>query len=389
MSSILIAVCIATTLVSQICFAAEMVSKQSSQAALELSGGNRSELEAALLTVKSKDTEYLISHASQYDLVNLTSAMIIENMTYAHKVHVPLPYLVGKLDDEMWREWVLPSRVLEEDVELWRKDLYDRLQPVVRGKKTVREVVEAVHAWLMIDDGSGKAGILYGISENRSKTPSQMFEIGEGSCGELSMMFVYALRAVGIPARHCLISRRFDGPDVHYYGEYWDSQQGRWIPVDPSDNKPLPAPRTAEEATRTKNLESLVYYAHPGFPERSDSYHSAGLDRCLDVTSNMFQTRDVEFRVPAGFAGAARVYVWNSDAWWPVGQGAIADSTGGQMQLADAKSSSIRPALFTAVDGKQLLWGFGRPGANAEPVDLNKAVAGECLRWTLNGVPKP
>jgi hypothetical protein len=280
MSSILIAICIASTLVSQICFAAEMVGKQSLQAALERSGGNHSELKAALRTVKGKDTEYLISHASQYDLVNLTAEMIIENVTYARKVHEALPYLGEIVDDEMWREWVLPLRVLDEDVELWRKDLYDSLQAVVQGKKTVREVVEAIHAWLMIDDGSGKAGIVYGISENRSKTPSQMLRIGEGSCGELSMMFVYALRTVGIPARHCLISRRFDGPDVHYYCEYWDSQQKRWIPVDPSDNKPLPAPGTAAEATRSKNLESLVYYAYPGFPDGPDSYHSAGLDRC-------------------------------------------------------------------------------------------------------------
>jgi hypothetical protein len=175
MSSVLIFICIASTLVSQICFAAEMVGKLSLQAALERSGGNRSELEAALRTVKSNDTEYLISHASQYDLVNLTAGMIIENMTYARKVHGALPYLGEKLDDEMWREWVLPHRVLEEDVELWRKDLYDRLQPVVRGKKTVREAVGAVHGWLMTGDAGQPAQVRFGGSEDRYKTPVQMF----------------------------------------------------------------------------------------------------------------------------------------------------------------------------------------------------------------------
>ena len=63
-------------------------------------------------------TEYLLTHASQYYLVNLTAQQIIENITYARKGHVALPYLGKKIDDELWREWVLPQRVLEEDLSL-------------------------------------------------------------------------------------------------------------------------------------------------------------------------------------------------------------------------------------------------------------------------------
>ena len=47
------------------------------------SGGNRAELESALRKVKGRDTGYLIAHASQYDLVNLTAEQIVENVTYA------------------------------------------------------------------------------------------------------------------------------------------------------------------------------------------------------------------------------------------------------------------------------------------------------------------
>jgi hypothetical protein len=107
--------------------------------ALIHAGGNRSELESALRKVKGKDTEHLIAHASQYDLVNLTCEQITENVTYARKVHQALPYLGKKLDDNLWREWVLPHRVLDEDVCMWRKDFYERLQPVVAGKKSARE----------------------------------------------------------------------------------------------------------------------------------------------------------------------------------------------------------------------------------------------------------
>jgi hypothetical protein len=141
MSSKLIVACIATALVSEICVAAPLTSKQILQARLECSGENRAELETALRKVKGKDTEYLISHASQYDLVNLTAEMIAENVTYARKVHVAWPYLGLKLDDELWRDWVLPSRVLEEDVSLWRKELYEKMQPI-RGEAPSADVVE-------------------------------------------------------------------------------------------------------------------------------------------------------------------------------------------------------------------------------------------------------
>jgi transglutaminase-like putative cysteine protease len=244
MSLILIAICIATTLVSQICFAAEMVSKQSLQAALERSGENRAELDSALRKVKGKDTEYLLSHANQYDLVNLTAGMIIENVTYARKVHVALPYLGEKLDDEMWREWVLPQRVLDEDLCLWRKAFYERLQPVVSGATTVREAVEAVHGWLMTGDAAQPAQVRFGGSEDRYKTPVQMLKFGRGACGELSMTFVYLLRAVGIPARHCVMTWQPKTNDSHYYCEYWDTQDRRWVPVDCSDEKPIAEVKT-------------------------------------------------------------------------------------------------------------------------------------------------
>ena len=189
------------------------------QSALEHAGGNRGELESALRAVMGKDTDYMILHASQYDLVNLTAKQVIENVTCARKVHEALPYLGKKLDDGMWREWVLPHRVLDEDLDLWRKDFYERLQPVVQGKKTVKDAVEAIHTCLMVKDASGVARIVYGTvnSENRCQTPAQMFKSGGGGCGELSMMFVYLLRAVGIPARHGLMTWHSNTNDQHYY----------------------------------------------------------------------------------------------------------------------------------------------------------------------------
>jgi hypothetical protein len=107
---------VAAVFLGQSCLHAAGASEGTFQVALEHSGENRAELETSLRKLKGKDTEYLISHASQYDLVNRTAEMVIENVTCARKVHVELPYLGKKLDDELWREWVLPQRVLDEDL---------------------------------------------------------------------------------------------------------------------------------------------------------------------------------------------------------------------------------------------------------------------------------
>lgn len=357
--------------------------------ALYHAGGNRGELESGLRRLNGKDTEYLIAHASQYDLVNLTSQQIFENVTYARKVHQALPYLGKKLDDGLWREWVLPHRVLDEDVCLWRKDFYEWLQPVVRGKKSVREAVEVIHTWLMVGDASVAARIRLAGSENRCQTPLQMFKTGGGGCGELSMMFVYLLRAVGIPARHGLMTWHSNTNDQHYYCEYWDSQLRRWVPLDCSDEKPIAEIKTPEEKLKSGIFNSLSFFAHPGFPGVRDIYHTRCLEACLPVTDHLCPIQEMKLEVEAGIAGTgtSTAYVWNLYSCRPVARGAAAGRTGASvLRLADTKKVS-RPMVFTVTDGKSLYWALQELTPQTGSVGLKKAVLGECLRWTDYGPP--
>ena len=377
MVKLLKVILVAALVISQARVVAVEMSQDSLQVALERSGGNRGEMETVLRELKGKHTEHLIAHASQYDLVNLTADQIAENVTYARKVHVALPYLGEKLDEELWREWVLPHRVLDEDLSLWRKSLYEQLQSVVAGKKTVLEVVEAVRVWLFVGGEGEPAKITFGNSENRGKTPLQMLRMGSGACGEMNMMFVACLRAVGIPARHCRMNWRYGGQELHYYTEYWDAQSKEWIPLDASDEKVESAQISAEERSKTQGLGTLAFYAHPGFPEARDTYHTACLEKCLPVTGNMFTTFDVQFHSPAGFTGDATAYVWNTGAW----QATASGSAGAElpMRLATGKGSAKRPVLFAAVVDGKLFWALQPPTPEAGTVELRPAVPGECL----------
>ncbi len=116
-------------------------------------------------------------------------------------MHEALPYLGKKLDDELWRDWVLPYRVLEDDLELWRKDFYEQMQPVVQGKKTTKEVATAIHAWLWEKQADGEFRVKWGPVENRTKRLSHILKSRTGGCAELTMLYVAFLRSVGIPAR--------------------------------------------------------------------------------------------------------------------------------------------------------------------------------------------
>ena len=179
------------------------IGKGSIETVLDRSGGNLSELEAALSKAKGSDTDFHLTHASQYDLVNLTEQIMIENVTYARKVHVALPYLGEKLEEDLWREWVLPQRVLEEDLSLWRRDFYEKMQPVIEGKETTAEVAEAIRAWLWGMDADSVKRVKFQNAENRLRSPVEILRGGVAACGELAVLHVSFLRAVGIPARHC------------------------------------------------------------------------------------------------------------------------------------------------------------------------------------------
>lgn len=357
------------------------------RAALERAGGNRAELEAALLEVKGKNTEYLIAHASQYDLVNLTSQQIIQNITYARKVHdEALPYLGEKLEYEMWREWVLPHRVLDEDLCVWRKDFYDRMQPVIAGKLTTAEVVEAIHEWLVVQ-GKEAPQLVFDLKaggrDERQLTPLQLLKAGTGACGELCMIHVYLLRAVGIPARHCSLGHYTSRDDGHLYCEYWDPQLGEWTAVDASVERRLDVnpPRVRVE---TGAWSSLAMYAYPGLPRNPDLYQTAFWDQCVPVTGNLMVPNRVEVAVSDEAAEVmVTANVWNQGVWRATARVA---GEGGRVTLALAKiAPTDRPVLFAAVTGEGALhWSVEHPKMDGKPIRLRRAEAGQCIVWPMN-----
>jgi hypothetical protein len=285
------------------------VRKESSGVALELSGANRSEWEAALSKAKGSDTEFLPTHASQYDLVSLTAEMIVENITYARKVHEALPYLGEKLDEELWREWVLPQRVLEEDLSLWRKDFYEKMQPVTAGKETTAEVAEAIRAWLWGMDADSVKRVKFQNAENRLRSPVEILCGGVAACGELAVLHISFLRAVGIPARHCCTGWYQGGKDGwHFYTEYWDNQKKCWVAI--NDVAVPPSNRV-----KSGNWSTFATYAAPGFNECANAYYTEDFSKLIGVTANLGEVAPFHSHADGSNDGSAAISVWNALGW--------------------------------------------------------------------------
>lgn len=392
MNRMLILLCFAFVCLTQAGSLAAGGRERNLELALQHAGGNRSELETALRKVKGKDTEYLISHASQYDLVNLTAEMIIENITYARKVHAALPYLGEKLDDEMWREWVLPQRVLEEDMCLWRKEFYEMMQPVVAGKNTTAEVAEAIRFWLWGTGGELEKKVTFQEAENRLRSPVEIFKGGVAACGELSVLYVSFLRAVGIPARHCCTGWYQGMGEWHFYTEYWDNQLKRWMAAD--DSRITPA-----EKIERGQWSTFATRAVPGFNGFANAYFTEDFSVLLDVTVDVGAVDTFGFHVPGDWfegrnarpadhkvrppddGGRASISVWNSLGWRKVAvPQRESEGTGFRVSLGQPKRNEA-PALVTVVRGGEVSWKLTHIGPGEAGGMLEAAEPGVCLHW--------
>jgi transglutaminase-like putative cysteine protease len=195
------------------------------------------------------------------------------------------------------------------------------------------------------------------------------------------MLFVALLRSVGIPARHCMMSWKYNLNDRHFYCEYWDAQLHRWVALDSSDNQPISGTRTPQEKTKSGNWNSLGLYAHPGFTGLRDIYDTDCFDGCLNVSENVCGTYSCTLETKKGLAGRSTAYVWNLQNWRPIaGVPAKGDGSLAGIVLADT-SRVERPVLFTVIKDNQLWWGLRRPSPASDAILLERAEAGRCLQW--------
>jgi transglutaminase-like putative cysteine protease len=123
-----------------------------------------------------------------------------------------------KIPDEIFRHFVLPIRVNNENLDSSRIVFFAELKNRIL-KLSMKDAVLEVNHWC-------HEKVTYRASDERTSTPLATVKNALGRCGEESTFAVAALRSVCIPARQCYTPRWAHCDDNHAWVEVW--VDGKW-----------------------------------------------------------------------------------------------------------------------------------------------------------------
>ena len=123
-----------------------------------------------------------------------------------------------KVPEELFRHFVLPPRVNNEDLDTARIVFFNELKNRIEDMNMTDAALEVNH-WC-------HEKVTYRPADSRTSSPLATVRTGYGRCGEESTFTVTALRAVGIPARQCYTPRWAHTDDNHAWVEVW--ADGKW-----------------------------------------------------------------------------------------------------------------------------------------------------------------
>ncbi|MDD4515849.1 transglutaminase domain-containing protein [Massilibacteroides sp.] len=133
------------------------------------------------------------------------------------------------IPEEIFRHFVLPVRINNENLDESRMVFYDELKDRVKGLSLYDAVLEVNH-WC-------HEKVIYTPSDARTSSPLASVKTAYGRCGEESTFTTAALRAVGIPARQVYTPRWAHTDDNHAWVEAWVN--GKWYFLGACEPEPI------------------------------------------------------------------------------------------------------------------------------------------------------
>lgn len=282
--------------------------------------------------------------------------------------------------------WLRESRVLDEDWEPMKPQVLEGLRESVAGLTGSEERAKAVLKWVWSDHGDDSLIVLEShTAENRNRSVNQLLASRQSACREFNLFYVTALRAVGIPARHCTVARWLHRDSYHFFAEYWDAERERWVTVDTSDDKVLQAETPAERAANGR-WNSLVYYAYPEHPDESDLYGKGRWDKMTPITSDLAELFPMEIGWPdPERSGRLSAQIWNGGSWRTILIRHVAAGEATVVVEFGKTQVTSRPVLFSAdIDGVRYLALVGAVPGDGR-VELKPVEHGASLAWSPVG----
>lgn len=160
---------------------------------------------------------FLYAYMPIGDVTDYPGDYYLENVRLSKQTRDEMPW--GKeIPDEVFRHFVLPIRVNNENLDDSRRVFYGELKDRVKGLP-MKDAILVVNHWC-------HEKVVYRPSDARTSSPLASVKTAYGRCGEESTFTVAALRAVGIPARQVYTPRWAHTDDNHAWVEAW--ADGHW-----------------------------------------------------------------------------------------------------------------------------------------------------------------
>lgn len=170
------------------------------------------------LTVRERDAlQFLYAYMPISDAINYDGEFFVRQVRRSEKTRGEMSW-GAKIPDNIYRHFVLPIRVNNEDIDDSRTPFHDELAPRVEGLSMADAILEVNH-WC-----HEKA--VYAPTDPRTSAPLATVRTTLGRCGEESTLLVAALRSVGIPARQVYTPRWAHTDSNHAWVEAW--ADGTW-----------------------------------------------------------------------------------------------------------------------------------------------------------------
>ena len=162
------------------------------------------------------------------DITDYDGQLYLDNIRSSFRARVEMPW-GDSIPEDIFRHFVLPVRVNNENLDESRMVFYEELIDRVKGLSLYDAVLEVNH-WC-------HEKVIYTPSDARTSSPLASVKTAYGRCGEESTFTVAALRSVGIPARQVYTPRWAHTDDNHAWVEAWVN--GKWYFLGACEPEPV------------------------------------------------------------------------------------------------------------------------------------------------------
>ena len=227
---------------------------------------------------------FLYAYMPLADVTDYSTAFFLDNVRQTLKVRREMTW-GEKVPELLFRHFVLPLRVNNENLDSARMVFYRELKPRVEGLSMTDAVLEVNH-WC-------HEKVTYQPADARTSAPLATVRTALGRCGEESTFLVAALRSVGIPARQVYTPRWAHTDDNHAWVEAW--ADGKWHFLGACEPEPvLDLAWFNAPASRALLMHTKVFGDYRGPEEvmlRTSNYTE------INLVSNYAQSARVDFTV--------------------------------------------------------------------------------------------